>query len=132
VLYSILDTFVVDTEAVDDRSVLRNPEASRFRIAILRLRSKRADLHETETAVSQIVIVFSILIQTACKAYRIGECDSEYLFLKGRCLLGVCASQNGSSERNMSQESERRHYHVVSRFWVEAEKDRFENMFVHD
>ena len=91
-LYSVLYTFVVDTEAVDDRSVLRNPETSRLWIAVLRLRSKRPYLNKAETEVCQIIIVFTILVQTACKSYWIREIDSEYLFCEGWCLFLEYAS----------------------------------------
>ena len=43
-LYSVLDAFVIDTEAVDYCLVSRNTEATRLRIAVLRLWSQGTDL----------------------------------------------------------------------------------------
>jgi hypothetical protein len=76
-----MDSFVVDSHAIDYRSVFREPEQPWLRVARLRLRSQGTDLHKTETEIGQGIIYFCILVHTSGKTDRVGELDSEdFLF----------------------------------------------------
>jgi len=48
-----------------------------FTISRLRLGCQGTYFHESETEVRQFVITFAILVQSACKTYRVGEADPE-------------------------------------------------------
>ena len=76
-----MDSFVVDSHAIDYSSVLRESEQPWLRVARLRLRSKGSYFHETETEIGQGIIYFCILVHTSGKTDRVGELDSEdFLF----------------------------------------------------
>ena len=72
-----IDTAVVETPAVDDGLVFRQPEQARLRVARLRTRRDGADLDEAETERAECVEVLAVLVQPGRKPDRVGKLDAE-------------------------------------------------------
>ena len=122
-LYSILDTFIIDSEAVDKGLVAWNPETAGLRIAVLGLRSEGTDFYEAKTEVGHIVVELSILVQSACKAYRVRKMYSENLFFQTWSIL-IQATQDAACKRDVPQELKSGKCHVMGSFRIETEEDR--------
>ena len=78
----VLDRSVIDTEAVDDRLVPRDPETSRLGIAVLWQWGKGTDLDKSETEVGHIIVKLAVLIKSSCQSNRIREGYSENFSFK--------------------------------------------------
>ena len=123
-LYSILDTFIVDSEAVDKGLVAWNPETAGLRIAVLRLRSEGTDFYKAKTEVGHVVVELAILVQSACKTYRVRKMYSENFFFQTWSILFIEATQYAASKRDVPQELKSGKCHVMGSFRIETEEDR--------
>ena len=80
-------SLVVETEAIDDRVVLHQPEQARARIARLRQRRDRADLDEAEARAQQGVGNLGALVETRGEAEGIWKVEPEGAHAQARIAL---------------------------------------------
>jgi hypothetical protein len=63
----------VESEAVDDGLVPRQPEHARTRVALLRLRHDAAELHEAEAEGQELIGHLALLVEACREADGIGK-----------------------------------------------------------
>ena len=80
-------SFIVESHAVDDRAVLRQPEEARTNISVLRKRCDGAALHKAKAQLQHCVGDFSILVETGCEPNRIGKISAEHIDSQS-CIAG--------------------------------------------
>src|SRR5690606_39196769 len=76
--------FIIEAEAIDNRSIFNKAENARARIAALRTWCDGADFSEAETKFQQCIRHFGILVITGGHAKRIWELQSSDLDGKSR------------------------------------------------
>ena len=76
----MLHTLVVDAHPVDDGPVTDDTEKPRLWIPVLGFGGKGADFNEAEAEVGKLVVMVAVLVESACKADRALELQSEDFF----------------------------------------------------
>ena len=73
----MIDPFVVEAHAVDQRALLRNSEHARLRIPRLRPRCHRAQFDVAEAQCTQSIQVVAVLIEAGCQSQGMREVQTE-------------------------------------------------------
>ena len=76
-LHQMINTFVVESHAIDQGCVLWQSEEARARVASLRAGRDRANFDVTETKGTECVHVVRILVEAGCKSDAIAEFEPE-------------------------------------------------------
>ena len=114
----MIDTIVVEAQAVDDGLFLDNAEHPWLGVARLRARRHGTDLDKAETEGGQRVDVFSILVQAGGQADRIAELQPHDLDRVGRRRRG----QQAGDPRPV-EEVDAGHPQIVGHLGVERKED---------
>ena len=114
-----IQTFVVETQTVDQGIGLGQAEHARFGIAGLCLGGDRADFHKTKAHGAQAIDAAAVLVQTCRHADAVGELDTRDFDRIAHTLGPPDARQRGVLETSQGT-----HGQLVRHLWIEIEQNR--------
>ena len=122
---------VCDSDAADDRLVLREPEDARAGIPGLRLRRDGSDLDESESHGGEFAVGFAVAVESGGEPHGVAELHAEDLAFERRVLDGAALVQQPAAAGNEPDDAQKQQGDPVGPFDGEREEDGLYDSPIH-